>query len=105
MDSLSKIIELVLKHELAIALLTRKGPGVPDSLEIDELNPVAQEVAQLDEVDRNIIQELSHKFANMIERGTNAAKATGLAADGSGANGTVSGNKDGNSGTPIFGST
>jgi hypothetical protein len=105
MDSLTKIIELVLKHELGIALLTREGAGVPASLEIDKLSPLGQEIAQLDEVDRNIIQELGHKFANMIERQTNAAKVKRLGTNGSGANGTVSGNSDGNSGTPIPGST
>jgi len=62
---------------------------VPADFEMEKLSPLGQEIAQLDEVDRNIIQELGHKFANMIERTTNAAKAERLAANRSEANGRV----------------
>ena len=49
------------------------------------------EGSRLDEVDRNIIQQLSHKFADLIEKGTNGPKAKRLAANGSEANGMVGG--------------
>jgi hypothetical protein len=91
LDSLTKILELIMKHELGTSLLMRKGAAVPASFDIEKLSPVAQKVAQLDEVDRNIIQQLSHKFANMIKEGTNGAKAERLAANGSEANGMVGG--------------
>jgi hypothetical protein len=91
MDSLSKIIELVLKHELGIALLTRKGADVPASLEIDKLSPAAQAVGALDTVDRNLIQQLSHRFMDLMEGRTPGAKAERLDVIESIAKGTAPG--------------
>jgi len=88
-DSLGYILSLMMKHEMDTTELLHKSGGLRYEIQIEKLSPVAQEVAQLDEVDRNIIQQLSHKFADMIEKGTNGAKAKRLAANGSEANGMV----------------
>jgi hypothetical protein len=90
-DSLGYILSLMMKHEIDTTELLHRSGGLPSDIQMEKLSPVAPEVAQLDEVDRNIIQELSHKFADMIEKGTNGAKAKRLAANGSEANGMVGG--------------
>ena len=90
-DALGYILSLMMKHEIDTRELLHRSGGLPSNIQMEKLSPIAQEVAQLDEVDRNIIQELSHKFANMIEKGTNAAKVKRLGANGSEANGMVGG--------------
>jgi hypothetical protein len=89
LDSLTKILELIMKHELGTSLLMRKGAAVPAAFDIEKLSPVALKVGELDAVDRNIIQQLSHRFAKMVERKTSGAKTEGMAANGSEANGMV----------------
>jgi hypothetical protein len=65
---------------------------------MEKLSPVAQQIAQLDDVDRNLIQQLSHKWLEMIQEGVaDAAKAEGLASNGNGAKITVPGDNQGNS--------
>jgi len=90
-DSLGYILSLMMKHGVDTTELLHRSGGLSADLEMKKLSPVAQEVAQLDEVDRNIIQQLSHKFADLIEKGTNGPKAKRLAANGSEANGMVGG--------------
>jgi hypothetical protein len=105
-DALATILGLIMKHELGTASSLRKGGGVPADFEMEKLSPAAQEVAQLDDVDRNLIQQLSHKWLERIQEGVaDAAEAEGLAANGSGTKGKIPGNNDGNNGTPIPGST
>jgi hypothetical protein len=101
-DALATILGLIMKHELGTTSLVRKGVGVRAHFEMEKLSPVAQEVAQLDDVDRNLIQQLSHKWLEMIQEGVaDAAKAEGLGNDGSGTKGKIPVNNDGNNGTPL----
>jgi hypothetical protein len=90
-DSLAKILELIMKHELRTSLLMRKGAAVPATFDIEKLSPVAQKVAQLDDVDRNLIQQLSQRFVDFMEGKADGPETEGVAANGSGAKGVVAG--------------
>jgi hypothetical protein len=78
---LRKIAEAIFKHEIGTALLLRKGAGVPTSIDIDKLSPTAQEFAKLDDVDRNLVRQLGHRFQEFVEEGLREHRA---AAEGSG---------------------
>jgi hypothetical protein len=96
-EALATILGLMIKHELATTLLISKRGGFSKDFDMQKLSPVAQEVAKLDDVDRNLIQQLSHKWLEMIQEGVaDAAKAEGLAVNGSGAKITVPGDNQGN---------
>ena len=88
-DSLGYILSLMMKHEADTNEILRKGGGRTVDIQMEKLSPVALKVGELDAVDRNIIQQLSHRFAKMVERKTSGAKTEGMAANGSEANGMV----------------
>jgi len=103
-EALATILGLMIKHETATTLLLRKTGGMSAAIDMEKLSPAAQEIAQLDDVDRNLIQQLSHKWLERIQEGVaDAAKAEGLAANGSGTKGRIPGNNEGNNGTTIPG--
>src|ERR1700730_11879583 len=91
MDSLAYILSLMMKHEADANEILRKGGGRTVDIQMEKLSPVALKVGELDAVDRNIIQQLSHRFAKMVERKTSGAKTEGMAANGSEANGVLAG--------------
>jgi hypothetical protein len=96
-EALVTILGLIMKHELGTTSLLRKGGGGPADFERKKLSPAAQQLSQLDDVGRNLSQQLSHKWLEMIQEGVaDAAKAEGLAANGSGTNGKIPGNNEGN---------
>lgn len=88
-DSLGYILSLMMKHAMDTEEILRKGGGRTIDIQMEKLSPVALKVGELDAVDRNIIQQLSHGFAKMVERKTSGAKTEGMAANGSEANGMV----------------
>jgi hypothetical protein len=104
-DSLGYILSLMMKHEMDTNEILRKGGGRPADIEMEKLSPTARAVGELDTVDRNLIQQLSRRFRDMMEGKADGAETEGLAVNGNGARGTVPGNNQGNSGTPIPGST
>jgi hypothetical protein len=90
-DSLGYILSLMMKHEVDTQEILRKGGGKTTDIQMEKLSPVALKVGELDAVDRNIIQQLSHRFAKMVERKTSGAATEGMAANASEANGMVGG--------------
>ena len=91
MDSLAYILSLMMKHEADTNEILRKGGGRTVDIQMEKLSPVALKVAKLDAVDRNLIQQLSHRFVDMMEGKFDGATAEGVAANGSGAKGAVTG--------------
>jgi len=90
-DSLGYILSLMMKHEADTNEILRKGGGRTVDIQIEKLSPVALKVAKLDAVDRNLIQQLSHRFVDMMEGKFDGATAEGVVANGSEANGMVGG--------------
>jgi hypothetical protein len=73
---LNKIAETSLRYELGMSILMRKS-GEGSVLDINTLDPAAQEFSKLDDVDRNIIHNLRQRFVKMIAEEANES-TTGL---------------------------
>jgi hypothetical protein len=87
-DSLGYILSLMMKHEADTNEALHKSPS---DIQMEKLSPVALKVAKLDTVDRNLIQQLSQRFVDMMEGKVDEPETETVAANGSEANGMVGG--------------
>jgi hypothetical protein len=65
--TLTAIAEAVTKHEVGIALMKRKGNGIPELNTTDKLSPLAEKISKLDAIDRNLIREASSKVISLVQ--------------------------------------
>jgi hypothetical protein len=79
LEVLNKIVGTMLRYELGVAGLKR-GDG--EVIDINELDPEAQKISKLNDVDKNLLHNLRQRFVKMIAEEPDEFKTKGLEPNG-----------------------